>query len=107
RLAVALLALLVLMSIGMALTFGLFHLFGALAVAGLVGWIADLAVPGELPFGWLGAVVAGLLGGWIGALVIGNFGPSLFGVHLLPATLGAAVVAVLAQVGGKWAYGRR
>src|SRR5438552_12451651 len=95
--AIALFVLLLLLSAAMALTFGVVHLMGTLAVAGMVGWIADLVVPGDLPYGWLGAVVAGLVGGWLGALVLGNVGPQLFGVHLIPAVLGAALLAFLAQ----------
>jgi uncharacterized membrane protein YeaQ/YmgE (transglycosylase-associated protein family) len=106
-LAVALFALLLLVSAAMTLTFGVVHLLGTLAVAGLVGWIADLVVPGELPYGWLGAVVAGLVGGWLGALLIGNVGPQLFGVHLIPALLGAALLAFLAQSLGKGTLSRR
>src|SRR4051812_14724031 len=90
--AIALVGLLVLVAIGMWLTFSLVHVFLTLAMAGLIGWLADLAVPGELPYGWLGAVLAGLVGGWVGGLILGSFGPSLFGVQLLPSFLGAVVL---------------
>lgn len=99
--AIALLALLLLLSVGMWLTFNLFHLVLTLAVAGFVGWLADLAVPGELPYGWLGAVVAGVVGGWLGALILGSLGPSLFGVNILPTFVGAAALAFGAEVVGK------
>src|SRR5262249_44649716 len=82
--AIALLVLLLIAAAGITLTFTLTHLVLTLAVAGLVGWLADLAVPGQLPYGWLGAVAAGLVGGWLGALVIGNVGPAVFGVYILP-----------------------
>ena len=104
--AIALLALLLLAAAGIALTFTLTHLVLTLAVAGLVGWLADLAVPGQLPYGWLGAVVAGLVGGWLGALVIGSVGPAIFGVHILPTFLGAAVLAAGVEVAGKSALRR-
>ena len=80
--AIALLALLLLLSVGMWLTFNLFHLVLTLAVAGFVGWLADLIVPGELPYGWLGAVAAGIVGGGLGTLILGSLGPSLFGVNV-------------------------
>jgi uncharacterized membrane protein YeaQ/YmgE (transglycosylase-associated protein family) len=99
--AVALLILLLIAAAGIMLTFTLTHLILMLAVAGLVGWLADLAVPGQLPYGWLGAVVAGLVGGWLGALVIGSVGPAIFGVYILPTFLGAAVLAAGAEVIGK------
>jgi uncharacterized membrane protein YeaQ/YmgE (transglycosylase-associated protein family) len=67
-------------------------------VAGLVGWAADAVVPGKLPGGWLGAVLAGIVGGWLGHLVfrmfgLGNVGPSVAGVDLVPAFVGAVVIA--------------
>jgi uncharacterized membrane protein YeaQ/YmgE (transglycosylase-associated protein family) len=99
--AIALLALLLIAAVGMTLTFTLTHLVLTLAVAGLVGWLADLAVPGQLPYGWLGAVVAGLIGGWLGAFVIGSVGPAIFGVHILPTFLGAAALAAGVEVLGK------
>ena len=106
--AVGLIILLLLVSFAMTMTFGLFHLVGTIAIAGLVGWIADLLIPGELPFGYLGAVVAGVVGGWLGSLIIGNFGPALFGVHLIPTLLGASILAVAANALGKnSALGRR
>jgi uncharacterized membrane protein YeaQ/YmgE (transglycosylase-associated protein family) len=107
QLAIGLVVLLLLFSVAITMTFGLFHLAGTLAIAGLVGWIADLIVPGELPYGWLGAVVAGVVGGWLGALIIGNFGPALFGVHVLPTLLGAAMLALAANVLAKGTAARR
>src|SRR2546423_5426125 len=101
--AIALVGLLVLAAIGMWLTFSLLHLLMTLAMAGLVGWLADLAVPGQLPYGWLGAVVAGLLGGWLGALVLGSFGPALFGVQVLPTFIGAVVLVAAVELLGKGA----
>jgi uncharacterized membrane protein YeaQ/YmgE (transglycosylase-associated protein family) len=74
-----------------------------LLVAGLVGWAADLVVPGRLPGGWLGAVLSGLIGGFIGTwlfAVLGVHDPGfrLFGVDLIPAFVGAVVIAVALQL---------
>src|SRR5206468_8176958 len=104
--AVALLVLLVIAAMGMWLTFTLTHLVLTLAVAGLVGWLADLAVPGQLPYGWLGAVLAGVVGGWLGSLILGNVGPAILGVHIVPTFLGAAALAAGAEVLGKSAVRR-
>lgn len=100
-LALALLALLIVSSVGLWLTFTIAQMLFTLAIAGLVGWLADMVVPGQLPYGWLGAVVAGLIGGWLGALLIGNVGPALFGVHILPAFVGATLLAGGVEVLGK------
>jgi uncharacterized membrane protein YeaQ/YmgE (transglycosylase-associated protein family) len=74
-----------------------------LIMAGLVGWAADMVVPGHLPGGWFGAVLSGLIGGVIGAwlfqlLGIHEPGFELFGIHLIPAFVGAVVIAVAAQM---------
>src|SRR5215207_7168628 len=85
------------------LTFGLVGLLMTLVVSGLVGWAADAVVPGELPGGWIGAVLAGLAGGFLGtavfhALSLPTFGLSLAGVSLIPAFAGAVLIAGAAEV---------
>jgi uncharacterized membrane protein YeaQ/YmgE (transglycosylase-associated protein family) len=82
----------------MWLTFTLVGFLLTLFVAGFVGWAADAVVPGRLPGGWLGAILAGIVGGFIGTLVLGHVGPTLFGVNLIPAFIGAAVIAVGAEL---------
>lgn len=106
--AIGLVGLLILLAIAISFTLSLIHLIVTLAVAGLIGWLADLAIPGQLPYGWLGAVVAGLVGGWLGSLILGTFGPTIYGVNIIPTFLGAAVLALGAEVIGKKALpGRR
>ena len=95
-----LVALVLVLALGVVvwLTTSLIGLLLTLFIAGLVGWGADAVVPGRLPGGWLGAVLAGIVGGFIGHLVLGNFGPALFGVRIIPAFAGAVVVAVAAEL---------
>jgi uncharacterized membrane protein YeaQ/YmgE (transglycosylase-associated protein family) len=88
---------------GMWATVGLVALLATLVVAGLVGWAADLVVPGKLPLGWLGAVLTGLIGGWLGHLLFNALNIHvaqvvLFGVDLLPAFVGALIIAFAAQL---------
>ncbi len=80
-------------TIGLALT---------LLVAGLVGWLADRIVPGELPYGKAGAVGAGIVGAVIGSLipVISGLGPELFGIRVVPAFVGALIVVALVEFFG-------
>ena len=98
----ALILLVVLLGVGMWLTVGLIGLLLTLVVAGIIGWIADAVVPGELPGGWIGAVLAGIAGGWIGQLLFGllniGLGPQLAGAHLVPAFVGAVLIAVAAEM---------
>lgn len=70
----------------------------ALLMAALVGAAADKIVPGRLPYGMLGATGAGLLGAWLGTLLIGKWGPVLFGLPLIPAFVGAVIVAVVVEL---------
>jgi uncharacterized membrane protein YeaQ/YmgE (transglycosylase-associated protein family) len=74
-----------------------------LLMAGLVGWAADLIVPGRLPGGWFGAVLSGLIGGFIGtwlfrAIGLHDPGFALFGIDLIPSFVGAVIIAVAAQM---------
>src|SRR6266542_2482072 len=105
---VVLVALVLALGAAMWLAVGLLGLMLTLFVAGLIGWAADAVVPGRLPGGWLGAVLAGIVGGFIGSLLLGHVGPTLAGVNLIPAFIGAALIAVLAEltVGSRARIGR-
>lgn len=93
--------------VGTWLTFNLVGLALMLLVAGFVGWLADRIVPGNIPYGWLGAIVAGLAGAWIGGWFLGNLGPDLFGIALIPALVGAVILAVIVNILGKMGFGGR
>ncbi|MBI4496725.1 MAG: GlsB/YeaQ/YmgE family stress response membrane protein [Chloroflexi bacterium] len=69
-----------------------------LLVAAIVGWIADLIVPGRLPWGWLGAIIAGLVGAWIGTALLGAWGPEVGGLFLVPAIIGAIIFAFIVDL---------
>jgi uncharacterized membrane protein YeaQ/YmgE (transglycosylase-associated protein family) len=85
------------LGLAMVITAGVFNLALTLFMAGLIGWAADLVAPGELPGGWIGAVLTGIIGGLIGRLLLGQFGPNLFGYHVIPAFVGAVIVAFAAH----------
>jgi uncharacterized membrane protein YeaQ/YmgE (transglycosylase-associated protein family) len=98
----ALILLVVLLGVGMWFTVGVIGLLLTLVVAGFIGWLADVVVPGKLPGGWIGAVLAGIAGGWIGQLLFGllnvGLGPQLFGIHVIPAFVGAVLIAGAAEI---------
>ena len=61
---------------------------------------------GKLPLGWLGAVLTGLIGGWLGHFLF-TLQPLnqiqlpqlvFFGVDLVPAFIGALIIAFVAQL---------
>lgn len=66
-----------------------------LLVAAIIGFVGEAIVPGGMPGGWAGAIVAGLLGSALGGYLVGSFGPSLAGFSILPSILGAAIVVLL------------
>ncbi len=70
-----------------------------LVLLSLLGWVIDLIVPGKLPYGWLGGVVAALVGGVIGGFLFGHWGPSAtwngWELSFIPALLGGIVLAVI------------
>ena len=73
-----------------------------LVMAGLVGALADSIVPGDIPFGWLGAILAGLVGSWLGVLIFDamhvGIGPVLFDIPVIPAFVGALILSFLGSL---------
>jgi uncharacterized membrane protein YeaQ/YmgE (transglycosylase-associated protein family) len=97
-----LIALVLFLGIGFALTVELFGLILTLLVAGLIGWGADAVLPGRMPGGPLGSVLTGIAGAFVGHLVFSllhlpHFGPTLFRIELIPAFVGSLIVVGLAQ----------
>lgn len=84
--------------LGIWITFSLIGLLFTLLVAFCVGWIADKLLPGRIPYGWLGAIVFGLLGSWVGGLLLGDAGPDIGGIAIFPAIVGAVILAFLADL---------
>ena len=95
--AIGLLVFLVLVGMTWA-TLGFIALLLHLVVAGIVGALADALVPGKLPWGWVGAVLAGLLGSWLGIALIGQVGPRIVGVPIIPGFVGAVILALVVSV---------
>jgi uncharacterized membrane protein YeaQ/YmgE (transglycosylase-associated protein family) len=89
------------------LSFGLLGLVLHLFIAGLVGALADAVVPGRLPWGWLGAILAGLVGSWLGTQLVGHVGPSLFGIPIIPGLVGAVILAFALSAVGRLQAGRQ
>lgn len=82
-----------------------------LLVAAIVGFIGDALVPGSLPGGWVGAIIAGLVGSAVGGYLFGLLnlpaGPVIAGLAIIPSIIGAALVVWLyALIAGQMARGR-
>ncbi len=76
-------------------------LIGMLVMLSVLGWVIDLIVPGKMPFGWLGGIVAAIIGGLIGGKLFGGFGPSAgtgdYQLSFIPALLGGIIFAVIVR----------
>jgi len=59
-------------------------------------------VPGDRPFGWLGAILAGLLGSWIGVFLFDRLGIGtgifIADIPIIPAFVGAVILAFIASL---------
>jgi uncharacterized membrane protein YeaQ/YmgE (transglycosylase-associated protein family) len=70
-----------------------------LLIAAVIGFLGESLAPGNVPGGWLGAIVAGIVGSSLGGYLFGAFGlpvgPSLAGFALIPSIIGAALVVAL------------
>ena len=93
-----LIVLLIALVVGIWLFVNIVGLIFTLIIAGLIGWLADRIVPGELPYGWLGAIVAGLLGSFVGGILLGDLGPEIFDISVIPALAGAVILAFVANL---------
>jgi uncharacterized membrane protein YeaQ/YmgE (transglycosylase-associated protein family) len=74
------------------------HLLVCLVIGAVVGLMAERLTDRELPYAWIGASAAGLVGAWLmtDGLHI-DIAPqlSVFGIPLFSAILGAAIVVSL------------
>ena len=69
-----------------------------LVVGGLVGLVAEFLVGWRLPFGIIGAIIAGLIGAWLmtQVIILGGVGDiTVAGVPILRALIGAIVLVAL------------
>ena len=64
-----------------------------LTIAALAGWIGDALMKNDMPGGFWGALLAGLVGSWIGAYIpfFNTLGPVIWGVAIVPTIIGAAI----------------
>ena len=93
-----LLLVLIALILSIYFTVSFLGLIVTLVIAGAVGWLAWKFVPIRLPYGFLGAVVAGLIGSWIGGWLLGDIGPEIGDISLIPALVGSIILAVFSLV---------
>jgi len=79
----------------------LVHLIVLIVVAAVCGLIAERVIGRSLPFGWIGATVAGFVGAWLMVdvfhlVILPTL--SIEGLPIVSAILGAIIVVVLFTV---------
>ncbi|HEX9987246.1 MAG TPA: GlsB/YeaQ/YmgE family stress response membrane protein [Chloroflexia bacterium] len=70
-----------------------------LVMLSILGWVIDLIIPGKMPYGWLGGIVAAIVGGLLGGFLFPQFGPSAtfsgWTLSFIPALLGGIILAFI------------
>lgn len=76
------------------------HAIWVIIIGGIIGVIASMIVNRNMPLGWIGNVIGGLLGAWLGESLLGTWGPNVAGMAIFPAIIGALIVVILIS----WAF---
>ncbi|GEL66085.1 GlsB/YeaQ/YmgE family stress response membrane protein [Marinilactibacillus psychrotolerans] len=66
-----------------------------LIIGGVVGWIGQLIIGKDVPGGIIGNIILGLIGSALGGYLIPEFGPTIGGITLIPAIIGAIILVFL------------
>ena len=75
---------------------GVLGLIGSLIVTIIIVAIVEKVSKTELPYGWLGNIVVGIIGGFLGQVLLGQWGLSLMGVYVIQTFIGSFVFIVVA-----------
>ena len=78
-----------------------------LVVGAIAGWIAGMVVPGDEGYGWLGAIIAGIVGALVGGFVLGLITNEDWTTGINIPTLIAAIVGAIIVVFAWKAISRR
>ncbi|KRK56257.1 integral membrane protein [Lentilactobacillus hilgardii DSM 20176 = ATCC 8290] len=73
-------------------------LIWTLIIGGVIGAIAGAITSRNLPLGWIGNIVAGLVGAWLGQALLGSWGPQLAEIAIVPAVVGAVILVFLVSL---------
>lgn len=71
------------------------HWIWVLIVGAIIGIIAGALTSRDMPAGWIGNIVGGLVGAWIGQALLGSWGPQVAGMAIIPSILGAVIVVLV------------
>ncbi len=66
-----------------------------LIVGAIIGSFAGYLTKKSIPMGFIGNIIAGLVGSSLGESLLGSWGPNVAGMALAPSILGAVILIVL------------
>ncbi len=69
-----------------------------LLVGAIAGWIAGMVVPGDEGYGWIGAIVAGIVGALVGGFLLGAITGDDWTTGFNLSTIFAAIVGAIIVV---------
>lgn len=73
----------------------MFHLIWVLIIGAVIGIIAGALTSRDMPAGWVGNIIGGLVGSWLGEKLLGSWGPHIAGMAIIPSIIGAVIVVVV------------
>jgi uncharacterized membrane protein YeaQ/YmgE (transglycosylase-associated protein family) len=76
----------------------MFSLIWTLIIGGIIGAIAGAITSRDMPMGWIGNIVGGLIGAWLGQALLGTWGPQLAEIAIFPAIVGAVVLVLVVSL---------
>lgn len=74
------------------------ELIWTLLIGALIGAVAGALTNRDVPAGWIGNIIAGLVGAWVGQSLFGTWGPRIADMALVPAIIGAVIVVFITSL---------
>ncbi|KRM71417.1 GlsB/YeaQ/YmgE family stress response membrane protein [Lacticaseibacillus brantae] len=71
------------------------HFIWLLIIGAIIGAIGSMIVGRDMPGGWVGNILGGLVGAWLGTMLLGSWGPHAAGLAIFPAIIGAIIVVLI------------
>ena len=74
------------------------ELLWTLLIGAVIGAVAGYVTSRDLPMGFIGNIIAGLLGSWLGERLLGTWGPEVAGMAIFPSIVGAVVLVLITSL---------
>lgn len=74
------------------------ELLWTLLIGAIIGAVAGYLTSRDLPMGFIGNILAGVIGSWLGERLLGTWGPELAGMALAPSIIGAVILVLIASL---------